>query len=85
MTLTPTPCSRCGSRWPQPGCYVCADSPEPTQTMNTEITINKIRALAEQLEADAQATREILILAEEGEVSPDEAAALLNDHGIAII
>jgi hypothetical protein len=53
--------------------------------MNTEITINKIRALAEQLEADAQATREILILAEEGEVSPDEAAAMLKDHGIAII
>jgi hypothetical protein len=27
--LTPTSgCSRCGSRWPNAGCYVCSDDPE---------------------------------------------------------
>jgi hypothetical protein len=25
MILEPTPCTRCGSRTPNPGCVVCAD------------------------------------------------------------
>jgi plasmid stability protein len=49
------------------------------------ITIASIRALAEQLEADAAKVREILRQATEGEINPDQAAAALREQGIAII
>ena len=84
-------CSRCNSHWPLPGCYVCGESlhePETeiqNNTMNTTLTINSIRGLADQLEADAKAVREILAQAESGDISPEQAAALLKEQGIAII
>jgi len=28
MILSPTPCTRCGSREPNKGCFVCAESDE---------------------------------------------------------
>jgi hypothetical protein len=52
--------------------------------MNTTITINSIRGLADQLEADAKAVREILAQAEAGDISPEQAAATLKERGIAI-
>ena len=48
------------------------------------ITIERIRALAEQLEADAAKVREILQQASEGKISPAAAAAALRQQGIAI-
>ena len=53
-------------------------------TMNTTLTINSIRGLADQLEADAKAVREILSQAEAGDISPEQAAAMLKERGIAI-
>lgn len=53
--------------------------------MNTTLTINSIRGLAEQLEADAKAVREILAQAEAGDIAPEQAADLLKEQGIAIL
>lgn len=52
-------------------------------TANT-ITIDRLRALAEQLESDAALVREIIREAEQGEISPDQAAKQLKNAGIAI-
>ena len=51
----------------------------------TTITINRLRGLAEQLEADAAKVRDILQRAELGDISPDEATAELKEQGIAIL
>jgi hypothetical protein len=53
-------------------------------TANT-ITLGRIQALAEQLEADAAAVRRILAMAQDGDLSPAQAAQQLHNLGIAIL
>jgi hypothetical protein len=49
MTLTPTPCSRCGSRWPQPGCVVCADEEHPKDCNCHECMTDRMAAYGDYL------------------------------------
>lgn len=49
------------------------------------ITLSGLKALADQLEADAIAVREIQLRAELGDISPEQAAAELSERGIAIV
>lgn len=49
------------------------------------ITTTNLRALADQLAADAAAVREILELAEASEITPEQAATLLRERGLAIV
>ena len=83
MILHPSPCSRCGSRVPNRGCYVCADSTE-TPTDMSNITIQQIQSLRDQLLADAHAVNSILQRTERGDINPEQAEAELKERGIAI-
>jgi hypothetical protein len=79
MTLTPTPCSRCGSRWPQPGCYVCADSPEPNTNMTPDtITIDDMIRCADYIHHCANRIEKIIDAAQLGEIGPREATDKMN-------
>ena len=55
------------------------------KTVTPTLTISRIRALAEQLEADAARVREIIEQAEQGDISPEQAAKKLKEMGIAIL
>lgn len=58
----------------------------PTTTNHQmSITTTNLRALADQLAADAAAVREILKLAEASEITPEQAAKLLRERGLAIV
>jgi hypothetical protein len=56
-----------------------------TATAADTITLNKLKALAEQLAADAALARAIYRQASIYELTPARAAAMLKDAGIAIL
>jgi hypothetical protein len=54
--------------------------------MNADtITIDRIRALADQLAADAEAVRKIERQAKCGDITPAQAVKLIRNAGLAII
>ena len=48
------------------------------------MTTNQLQALAEQLEADARAVRQILAAALASEITPEQAKAALYELGITL-